>query len=381
MRAAFILFFSAIFHWRVGLLAFLPFGFMSGKPVVAMNSRCDEPVYGVSQVYIDQRAETASIARDVGIRKAAEQAFSKVLSRVLLKADARSQFMTLHDLDDFSDFIHIVEENNLDQRYIATLDFCFDASRLRQAMITAQLRWAELKSPPILVIPVWNGPDGARAWHKDNQWIANWWDKVEEYDGLLSFRQLNRTLINERQFRGEDLVIANQEKLADAASIVRAEQVLLVMASLDYDGSKPFTTITAQLYDKSGNSIADVLYNDRVTIENATMHDFNTAREKIVKKMETSWHMANLIDGSVTGHLNAFMPVNSVKEWADRLTALDEIAVIQSYDIISLSTLGGQVLLRLAGSREALENALAAHGLELAGDDDRQLIQVRPNNG
>ena len=381
MRAAFILFFSAIFRWRVGLLAFLPFGFMSEKPVVAMNSRCDEPVYGVSQVYIDQRAETASIARDVGIRKAAEQAFSKVLSRILLKADARSQFMTLHDLDDFSDFIHIVEENNLDQRYIATLDFCFDASRLRQAMIKAQLRWAELQSPPILVIPVWNGPDGARAWHRDNQWIANWWDKVEEYDGLLSFRQLNRNLINERQFRGEDLIVANQEKLIDAASLVRAEQVLLVMASLDYDGSKPLTTITAQLYDKSGNSIADVLYDDRVIIENATIHDFNTAREKIIEKMEMSWHMANLIDGSVTGHLNAFMPVSSVKEWANRLTALDEIAVIQSYDIISLNNLGGQVLLRLAGSQEALENALAAHGLELADDDDRQLIQVRPNNG
>ena len=29
--------------------------------------------------------------------------------------------MTLHDLDDFSDFVHIVEENNLDRRYIATL--------------------------------------------------------------------------------------------------------------------------------------------------------------------------------------------------------------------------------------------------------------------
>ena len=381
MRAAFILFFSAIFRWRAGFLAFLPFGFISEKPVMAMNSRCDEPVYGVSQVYIDQRAETASIARDVGIRKAAEQAFSKVLSRVLLEPDARSQFMTLHDLDDFSDFIHIVEENNLDQRYIATLDFCFDASRLRQAMITAQLRWAELQSPPILLIPVWNGPDGARAWHKDNQWIARWWDKVDEYDGLLSFRQLNRNLINERQFRGEDLVAANQKKLTDAASLVRAEQVLLVIASLDYDGSKPFTTITAQLYDKSGNSIADVLYDDPVTIENATTHDLNAARHKIVRKMEASWHMANLIDGSVTGHLNVFVPVNSVKEWADRLTALNEIAVIQSYDIISLNTLGGQVLLRLAGSREALENALAAHRLELADDGDRQLIHVRPNNG
>ena len=99
---------------------------------MAMNSWCAEPVFGVSNISIDQRAETASIARDIGVRKAAELAFSTVLDRILLTNDAQHKFMTSHDPDDFSDFIHIVEEKNLDQRYIATLDFCFDAELLRQ---------------------------------------------------------------------------------------------------------------------------------------------------------------------------------------------------------------------------------------------------------
>ena len=73
-----------------------------------------------------------------------------VLERVLLSRDAQLKFMASNDVDDFSDFIHIVQENNLDQRYIATLDFCFDATRLRHALIKAQLSWTELQSPPIL---------------------------------------------------------------------------------------------------------------------------------------------------------------------------------------------------------------------------------------
>ena len=348
---------------------------------MAMNSRCAEPVFGVSQVYIDQWAETASIARDVGVRKAAEQAFSTVLQRVLFSAEDRSHFMSTHDLDDFSDFIHIVEENNLDQRYIATLDFCFDATRLRQAIINSQFRWAELQSPPILVIPVWKGPDGARAWHKNNHWIANWWNMVENYDGLLSFRQLTRNLINERQFRGEDLALADPEKLKAAARLVNAEHVLLVMASLDYDGSKPLTTITAKLFDKNGIMTSDILPDNQVIIENAAMLDLDTARQDILYKMEVSWHTANLIDGSINGNLKVFVPVTSVKEWTDRLIALDEIAVIHSYDIISLYTGGGQVLLRLSGSQEALQNALSAHRLELVNDGDRHLLYARPNNG
>ena len=38
-------------------------------------------------------------------------------------------------------------------------------------------------------------------WQKDNQWIAGWWDAVELMMDFLSFRQLQRNLINERQFR------------------------------------------------------------------------------------------------------------------------------------------------------------------------------------
>ena len=348
---------------------------------MAEKSWCAEPVFGVSNITIDQRAETASVARDIGVRKAAEQAFSIVLDRILLTSDARHKFMTLHDLDDFSDFVHIVEENNLDQRYIATLNFCFDAARLRQAMIRAQLSWSELQSPPVLVIPIWSGPDGARAWQRDNQWIAGWWDAVADYDGLLSLRRLERNLINERQFRGEDLALANPAKLRNAADLVRAEQVLLVLASLDYEGSKPLVTITARLFDKTGQMITDIFSGDQKILENFTVNDLDIMRRKIIERMDESWQIANLIDDSETGDITVFLPVKSLEEWSKRLTALDEIAVIQSYDIITLDTRGGQLNLRLAGSQEALKNALSAHRLQLVDHGDRQLISAKPENG
>ena len=248
-------------------------------------------------------------------------------------------------------------------------------------MITAQLSWSELRSPPVLVIPIWNGPDGARAWQRDNQWIAGWWDAVAAYDGLISFRQLERNLINERQFRGEDLVLANPAKLRNAASLVRAEQVLLVLASLDYEGAKPLVTITARLYDKTGEMITDILYGDQKALENFTVNDLDIMRRKIIERMDESWQMANLINDSETGYITVFLPVTSLKEWAKRLNALDEIAMIQSYDIVTLDTQGGQLYLRLAGSQEALQNALSAHRLQLVDHGDRQLIYAKPKNG
>ncbi|MDP4785226.1 MAG: hypothetical protein NWS38_03030 [Alphaproteobacteria bacterium] len=380
MRAAFIFHLITLFRHPSRLLAVLTLGLAISEPALAANNRCNEPIFGVAGVRIDQRAENASKARDVGIRNAAERAFAIVLDRLLPTAKGQVQFMAAHDLDDFSDFTHIVEENNLEQRYIATLDFCFDAARLRQAMIAAGLQWSELQSPPILVVPVWKGPDGARAWYRDNKWLAGWWDAVASYSGLLSLRQLDRNLINERQFRGEDLVDANPVKLAAAARLVEAEQILVVMAALDYDGSKPVITITARLFDKNGQLLTDILYGDQMTLTNLDQEGLDEMRRKIIAKMDSSWHMANLIDGAVADYLTVFMPVSSVKDWAKRLTALNQVAVVQSYDILSLDTKGGQVVLRLVGSREALGNALAAHKLELVDDDGRLLIKAKPEN-
>ena len=380
MRAAFIFHLTTLFRHPSRLLVVLTLGLAISEPALAANNRCNEPIFGVAGVRIDQRAENASKARDMGIRNAAERAFAIVLDRLLPTAEGQAQFMAAHDLDDFSDFTHIVEENNLEQRYIATLDFCFDAARLRQAMIAAGLQWSELQSPPILVVPVWKGPDGARAWYRDNKWLAGWWDAVASYNGLLSLRQLDRNLINERQFRGEDLADANPVKLAAAASLVKAEQIMVVMAALDYDGSKPVITITARLFDKNGQLLTDILYGDQMILTNLDQDGLDEMRRKIIAKMDSSWHMANLIDGAVADYLTVFMPVSSVKEWAMRLTALNEVAVVQSYDILSLDTKGGQVVLRLVGSREALGNALAAHKLELVDDDGRLLIKAKPKN-
>ena len=380
MRAAFIFHLTTLFRHPSRLLMVLTLGLAISEPALAANNRCNEPIFGVAGVRIDQRAENASKARDMGIRNAAERAFAIVLDRLLPTAEGQAQFMAAHDLDDFSDFTHIVEENNLEQRYIATLDFCFDAARLRQAMIAAGLQWSELQSPPILVVPVWKGPDGARAWYRDNKWLAGWWDAVASYNGLLSLRQLDRNLINERQFRGEDLADANSVKLAAAASLVKAEQIMVVMAALDYDGSKPVITITARLFDKNGQLLTDILYGDQMILTNLDQDGLDEMRRKIIAKMDSSWHMANLIDGAVADYLTVFMPVSSVKDWAMRLTALNEVAVVQSYDILSLNTKGGQVVLRLVGSREALGNALAAHKLELVDDDGRLLIKAKPEN-
>ncbi|MEL0042426.1 MAG: hypothetical protein VW828_03595, partial [Candidatus Puniceispirillum sp.] len=84
--------------------------------------------------------------------------------------------------------------------------------------------------------------------------------------------------------------------------------------------------------------------------------------------LSRDWYSSNRIDGSARGTITAAVPVASLAEWARRLAAFEAIAVIDGYDIVTLNAAGGQIRLRLVGTREALENALAVHNLKLTGD-------------
>ena len=340
-------------------------------PAIAkMANRCDEPVFGAASIAIDKVATTAAEAQKIGVDGAAQTAFHQVLNRVLLSSADQDEFAAAHSYDAFTDFVHIIEEKNLEKRYIARLDFCFDAERMRTAMQNAGLQWAELQSPPILLLPVWEDPDGASAWLKNNSWIAGWQDAVDHYQGLVSLRRLPHSLTHERRFRGADLLAGDPIKLAAAARIAEAEQVLVVAATLDYEGSKRVVDVDVRLFDKTGQPITTILSQSDIMLEKTDSKPLDALRQTILGRIEGSWHSANLINSSAAGYLLVDVPVTSVKQWSDRLAALRQVAVIKNVTIRTLDTNGGSVSLALVGSREALQNALASHDLALVDTGD-----------
>ena len=355
-------------NWRVMIV--MTCLTVTNPAIAKMANRCDEPTFGAASIAIDKVATTAAEAQKTGVDAAAQTAFRQVLNRVLLSKADQDEFAKAHSYDAFTDFVHVIEEKNLEKRYIALLDFCFDAKRMRIAMQNAGLQWAELRSPPILLLPVWKDPDGASAWLKNNSWIAGWHDAVDHYQGLVSIRRLPHSLTHERRFRGADLLAGDPIKLAAAARIAGAEQVLVVAATLDYERSKRIVDVEVRLFDKTGQPITTILSQSNMMFGKTDTKPLDAIRQTILGRIEGSWHSANLINSSAAGYLLVNVPVTSVKQWSDRLTALRQVAVIKTVTIRALDSHGGSVLLALVGSKEALQNALASHDLELVDTGD-----------
>lgn len=332
--------------------------------------QCPEPQFGIKAIAIDRVEATAEEAQTLGIRQAAQVGFQRVLLRLLRDSASVSAFMADHDPDQFVDFYHISEENSLEGRYIAVLDYCFEASRLRSALRAADLRWAELVSPRILVLPVWLAPDGARAWQTDNEWLAGWREAVSKADGLVDFTLLEPTILNERSLRAEDIATADPATLRRAATVSGAEQIMLVTARLDYAGSQPVLAVDGTLFTSKAEPLTVLAKMvDRPVYENLAVQ-LDYARMHILSELETGWHSANIIEGGETREITVEVPVASLQDWVSRLAAFDAIAVVDSYIVRQLGIRGGLVTINLVGTDAAVSNALAAHNLRLRLRDD-----------
>ncbi len=381
---------ALIFRWAIvslsmlrsvtGLaLGFVLLTLLAINPTLA--EECSTPEFGVQNISIDQLADTAGEARQLGTRAAAETAFAVVLERLLNDPNKISQFLNRHDLDQFSDFVHITEENSLEGRYIALLDFCFDAFRLRAAFRKDGLQWTELRSPPILVMPVWQGPDGARAWKSDNSWLSGWREAVETLNGLVNFVLLEPTIINERSLRAEDLARANPVTLSYAATLANAEQTMLVIARLDYNGSAPVLTVDGQLHSRDGELITTLARMVDLPVSNDLAGQLAVARSQILSEMQASWYAANAISGSDTQKITLILPIKSLEEWAERLAVFDKVAVFNGYRIRKLDINFGVVTVNVEGTIAAVRNALLAHQLSLVmtADGNQSVVPLTGN--
>ena len=231
----------------LALLALAGMAVIAVQPASAFE-QCPKPQFGVSGIAIDKTAPTAAEAQTAGVEAAARIGFQRILYRLLRSDGLVESFIATHDVSIFVDFYHISEENSLEGRYIAILDYCFDAPRMRAAFRESGYEWAELKSPKILVLPVWLAPDGARAWQQDNEWLAGWRSIVEQADGLVDFALLKQTILNERSLRAEDIVAADPLTLRKAATVAGADQIMLVVARLDYDGAQQTLAVDGELF-------------------------------------------------------------------------------------------------------------------------------------
>ena len=76
---------------------------------------------------------------------------------------------------------------------------------------------------------------------------------------------------------------------------------MVVMAQLDYLGSKRVVDVEARLFDKVGQPITTVITIPKIELDKTDMKQLDMARRIVMDRVEGSWHGANLINSNAAG--------------------------------------------------------------------------------
>lgn len=351
---------------------------------VYAQSACQNPVFGHSGIKIDQLAETANQAQQLALAKAHEDALAIVLDRLLLQEGADGSVQAMPEgfeivPQSVVQLVHIRSETSLPGRYIAEIDICFSAEQLRALFAEANLEWAEVTSPLVLVLPVFADGAGTRAWQESHPWLTGWREDAASAQGLLRFTSLQSSLVNERQIKAEKLRQADKDTLQKAANRATAEQILWVSASVSLSRGAPDLTMQAIIFDKKGDVIATVASETFAGKKSDYDARYQMFRGQVFAQLEAGWQRANLRAEGLANRLVTSIEFVSHQDWIAKKSLLASLPVINQVETILISSKGEQsraiVNLDMNGSVEALRYALTPVGLSLSLDNQSAVIK------
>lgn len=337
---------------------------------------CSARAFLIPSVVIDATGTTGTQARRSGIDAAIQTAFNQLVDRLVLPGQNDVQ-LDSEAVDRFVDFIRISSENALPRRYIAEVDICFDATRIRAAFVAAGLSWSELTSPPVLLLPVWQEPAGVRVWARNISWLDGWQQFKADENSLVEFTMLTPNLELERQLSALAIVSQDAEILKQAATAAQALQVAWIYAGLDYSSAVPELVLEATLFDSEGNNLGNLL-SERQKLDGLfnMQLGFDEFRERITSEITQRWKQANIYQLAEQNEITITVTVNDLRGWQNIQRVLTSQNIVNSLMPVSLNANQGVLKAQLSAPVESLQLSIKSLGFVLEAGENSYIMRA-----
>jgi hypothetical protein len=325
-----------------------------------------ENVYTVAGVSVDQTAETAAVAREQAIAAGHRLAFDRLLARIVPAAQRNPlAVLAQRDIVPLVLSFEIEAEKRSSVRYLGTLSFRFRRADVRRFLQDHGVNFAETRSKPILLLPVYGFAGARLLWDDPNPWLAAW-NAVPPSDGLVPVRLPAGDLADVRDISAEQAAAGAEEQLALIAERYGASAVLVAEASVSVDaasGVRALNVSTRYFGGTSANrtAVRSFVYGEADTDEAV----IGRAAQQVAAQIEEDWKQENLIRFDNLNSLLADISLSELRQWVEMRERLRQIAFIQRWQLVAVTRRNATVRLTYYGDVEQLRIALAQRDLVL----------------
>ncbi len=344
-------------------------------------------VFEVTGVRVDVTAATAAAAREQALADGEAAAFRRLIERLTLPADrGLLPELTRHEITSLVREFSVAEEKVSPVRYLARLDFSFDADKIRRLLADSGIAYAATRSKPLLVLPVLRSAGATLLWDDPNPWRAAWAVRAQTLaDGLVPVVVPLGDLADIAVVGAEQALAGEGQRFAQLSQRYRTGDTLIAQAVLERPSAGP-----AQLQvtvDRHRPAERDRVFARSFRIDPGDDLDgvFAAVVDAVVGRLEDDWKQDNLLRFDRLSVAAVVVPIATLEDWLAVRRRLGGVAVLERFDLVLLSRDQARVNLYYAGTPHQLMVALQQNDLVLTGDGaDWRLglaTGVRPDAG
>ncbi len=326
--------------------------------VVLAGAALADP-YVVSNVPVDERADTTTQAQQAAFAAGQVRAARMLVERMTLEED-RAEYgvssVSAADAQAMIAGLSVADEQRSSQRYIANLTVEFDRGAARDWFRRSGIPFTEAQARPVLVVPVHqDGPDGNEIW--DTDWLDAWTGKGFE-DWLTPFVTVDE--------QAEAMITASQALGLDDRAIrevaqAHGAQEVAIIAARQRDGR---LTSTGIILDVSEGRTR------RTDLPSQSADDWEALALRVMQARQDEWKRETIVRGGQAGSMRLTFLFGGLPEWRDLQRSVTGASLVQNARLDAVSRTGAVMTVSYRGETEQLARELGQRGARLEQDDE-----------
>lgn len=352
-------------------------------PAVA-HAQGDAGVFRVSGIEVDATAADAVTAQQQALAEGQAEGLQRLLRRLVpAEEHARLPVPSPSSVERYVQNFEITSEELSRTRYLATLTVSYDPDAVRELLQAESLGFAETPSAPVLVLPLWQSPDGLRLWPDDNPWWQAWADHLDPERLLRLILPLGDV---------EDMVTLTPTQaeagepgpMTALAARYGAGDVLAITATPLAGAEATQPTIEVTMRRIGGVEQTNPSETVRGAVGQSQDELLASAVVGLQDQLDERWKSANLLRFDQAGIMVVDIPITKLADWVQISDGLETLPEVNQVEIATFARGNVRAQIRYIGDQLRLEQAFARLGLGLSREGERWLLRpmgVSPSPG
>lgn len=314
-------------------------------------------IFVVSDVPVDETAQNASDARAAALVNGQVEAARRLFMR--LTREAYHAQLSQVDADALSflvDSLQIDNERTSNVRYLADLTVRFKPETVRDYLRNAAIPFAEVRSRPVLIVPVLLAGGGYVLWEEPNPWRAAWQNRPVE-TGLLPVVAPIGDLTDFTMLTADQAMDADAGALGAMADRYGAGSSVVALASITGTADTPTQVdVTAARVGRLDEQ--PVVFTLTPLPEEMPDDFLKRAADTVVAALEDGWKELNAVRFGESNRIHAAVPVRDLAHWIEVRRRLGSIPAVSHVRLLALTPDSAEIELDFFGEIAQLERAL-----------------------